>query len=95
MKFISDNMQDDNGQPIINFKTGISLNDLLISQLLEMKLINLKVNFRKMAFRLLRPIRNQEQFGGVIAGDASDTACFSYSLQGQLFTSQTKFEEIL
>jgi hypothetical protein len=44
-------------------------------------------------FRLLRPVRTGEQFGGVIAGDASDVATFSYSLQGQLFASQQAFTE--
>ena len=28
LQFISDNMEEDNGQPIVNFKTGISLNEL-------------------------------------------------------------------
>ena len=31
LQFISDNMEEDNGQPIVNYKTGISLNDLLSS----------------------------------------------------------------
>ena len=31
LQFISDNMDEDNGQPIVNYKTGISLNDLLSS----------------------------------------------------------------
>ena len=43
--------------------------------------------------RLIRPIRTGEQMGGVIAGDASDRASFSYSLHGQLFSTQTKFQE--
>ena len=48
----------------------------------------------EMLSRLLRPVRSQEQFGGVIVGDASDSATFSYSLQGQLFTNQTRFNEM-
>ena len=46
-----------------------------------------------MLSRLLRPVRSQEQIGGVIVGDASGIATFSYSLQGQLFSSQSKFDE--
>ena len=44
-------------------------------------------------YELFRPVRSQEQIGGVIVGDTSEIATFSCSLQGQLFSSQVKFDE--
>ena len=41
----------------------------------------------------MRPLKQGEILGGIVSGDASDVATFSYSLQGQLFCSQNRLTD--
>ena len=68
LKFIATNIDQENGQPIINHSTGIPLNSFLSQNLAE--------------DRQLRPIIPTEAFGGIVASDASDFMKFSYEVSG-------------
>ena len=72
LQFIANNLDTENGQPIINESTGVSLNSILTQDLQQ--------------DRLLRPVSDSESMGGLLASDSSDFMKFAYEVSGQSLT---------